>query len=238
MPELGEAIKYSLRVPTPVLMSWVTVVVLVGLSALATARLKTVPTGLQAGFEFVFQFIFDTVDSVIGAEGRRFYGLFLGLFLFILVGNLVGLVPGLSSPTANLSTTAALALVVFSSTHILGIRKQGFFRYLAHFSAGVPWWLKPLMTAIEFVSELARPLSLAFRLFGNLMAKEVLLGILAFLVIFLYQAGHPIDIMMTIVPLLLRPLIIILGILVAFLQAYIFTVLAVYYIGGAVRIHR
>jgi F-type H+-transporting ATPase subunit a len=237
MPEIGEAVRYRLGIPTPLLMSWVTVAILFVLSFLATRRLKAVPSGLQAVFETGFQFIFDIVDEAVGLEGHALYPLFIGLFLFILVGNLIGLVPGFSSPTANLNTTVALAVLVFGSTHVLGIRKRGFFGYLAHFTAGVPWWLKPLMFGIEMISELARPLSLSFRLFGNLMAKEILLGILAFLVLTLYHAGGVIDIGMTIVPLLLRPLIILLGLLVGFLQAYIFTVLAISYIGGAVRTH-
>ena len=237
MPELGTAIHYHLRVPTPVLMSLVTVLILAGLSFVATRRLQTPPRGLQAGLELAFGFIFGLVDETIGPDGRRLYPLFLGLFLFILVGNLIGLVPGLSSPTSNLSTTGALALVVFFSTHALGIHKHGFFGYLKHMTAGVPWWLKPLMFAIELISELARPLSLAFRLFGNIMAKEVLLGILAFLVFYLYHAGGVVDTVMTIVPLLLRPVIILLGVLVSFLQAYIFTMLSVAYIGSAIKVH-
>jgi F-type H+-transporting ATPase subunit a len=218
-------------------MSWVTVLILLGLSFAAVRRLETVPRGLQAGFELVFGLIFGLVDETIGPDGRRLYPLFLGLFLFILVGNLIGLVPGLSSPTANLSTTAALALVVFGSTHALGIRKHGVFGYLKHMTAGVPWWLKPLMLVIEVIGELARPLSLSFRLFGNIMAKEVLLGILAFLVLYLYHAGGVVDTTLTIVPLLLRPFIILLGVLVSFLQAYIFTMLSVAYIGSAIKIH-
>jgi len=218
-------------------MSLVTVLILVGLSFAATRRLQTVPRGLQAGFELVFGFIFGLVDETIGPEGRRLYPLFLGLFFFILVGNLIGLVPGLMSPTSNLSTTAALALVVFFGTHALGIRKHGIFGYLKHMTAGVPWWLKPLMFVIELISELARPLSLSFRLFGNIMAKEVLLGILTFLVFYLYHAGGVVDTAMTIVPLLLRPVIILLGVLVSFLQAYIFTMLSVAYIGSAIKVH-
>jgi F-type H+-transporting ATPase subunit a len=238
MPEIGEAVSYRLGVPTPLLMSWVTVLILFALSYFATRRLRSVPRGLQAVFETGFGFIFNLVDGTMGEAGRPYYPLFVGLFFFILVANLIGLVPGLSSPTANLNTTVALALVVFGTIHIMGIRRHGFFGYIAHFSAGVPWWLKPLMTVIELISELARPLSLSFRLFGNLMAKEVLLSILALLTVFLYQAGGAIDITLTIVPLLLRPLIVLLGLLVGFLQAYIFTVLAIAYIGGAVAVHK
>jgi F-type H+-transporting ATPase subunit a len=238
MHGIGEAVSYNLGVSGTLLMTWVTLVILFVLSFVATRRMKLVPRGLQAAFELGFGFIFKLADDAMGPEGRSYYPLFLGLFLFILVANLQGLVPGLSSPTADINTTAALALIVFGSIHVMGIRKRGFFGYLAHFSAGVPWWLKPLMTLIEFISELARPLSLAVRLFGNLMAKEVLLSILAFLTVFLYQAGGAIDISLTIVPLVLRPLIILLGLLVGFLQAYIFTVLAIAYIGGAVAVHQ
>jgi F-type H+-transporting ATPase subunit a len=237
MPEIGEAVSYRLGIPTPLLMSWVTVLILFTLSLLATRRLRPAPRGLQAVFETGFQFIFNLVDDAMGESGRSYYPLFLGLFLYILVANLIGLVPGLSSPTANINTTIALALVVFGTIHVMGVKRHGLFGYLAHFSAGVPWWLKPLMTVIELISEIARPLSLSFRLFGNLMAKEVLLSILAFLIIFLYHAGGVIDITLTVVPLLLRPLIILLGLLVGFLQAYIFTVLAISYIGGATRVH-
>jgi F-type H+-transporting ATPase subunit a len=237
MPEIGEAVSYHLGIPAPLLMSWATVLILLALSFAATRRMQLIPRGLQAGFELAFGFVFDQADEIVGAEAVKFYPLFIGLFLFILTGNLIGLIPGLSSPTANLNTTIALALVVFSSTHIFGIRKHGLLGYFARFSAGVPWWLKPLMTVIELISEIARPLSLSFRLFGNIMAKEILLGILAFLAVTFYQAGGVIDTTLTIVPLLLRPLIILLGLLVGFLQAYIFTVLAMFYIGGAIKSH-
>jgi F-type H+-transporting ATPase subunit a len=237
MVDIGEAVVYHLKVPTPLLMSWVTVLILLGLSFAATRSMQTVPRGFQAIFELAFGFIFGIVDETVGPDGRRLYPLFLGLFLFILVGNLIGLVPGLSSPTANLSTTAALALIVFASIHALGIHKHGIVGYLKHITAGVPWWLKPLMFVIEVIGELARPLSLSFRLFGNIMAKEVLLGILTFLVLYLYHAGGVIDTTLTIVPLLLRPLIVLLGVLVSFLQAYIFTMLSIAYIGSAIKVH-
>lgn len=235
MPEIGEAVKYHLGVPTPLLMSWVTVVILFVLSFFATRRMKLVPRGLQAAFELALNFVFGQADDIVGEQAPKFYPLFLGLFLFILAGNLIGLVPGLASPTANLNTTVALALIVFFSIHVFGIKQHGLFGYFAKFSAGVPWWLKPLMTIIELISEIARPLSLSFRLFGNIMAKEILLGILAFLTITFLRNGGVINTSLTIVPILLRPMIILLGLLVGFLQAYIFMMLAMFYIGGAIR---
>jgi F-type H+-transporting ATPase subunit a len=237
MPEIGEGIAYHLRLPTPLLMSWVTVLVLAGLSFAAARRLENVPRGVQAVFELTFGFVFGIVDDYIGPEGRPLYPLFLGLFLYILVGNLIGLIPGFSSPTANLNTTAALALIVFATIHVLGIRKHGLLGYLKHLTGDVPWWLKPLMFVIEVIGELARPLSLSFRLFGNIMAKELLLGVLTFLVLYLYHAGGVIDTGLTIVPLVLRPLIVLLGVLVSFLQAYIFMVLSIAYVGSAIRSH-
>ncbi len=95
----------------------------------------------------------------------------------------------------------------------------------------------PVVVVSGEAGDAAQPLSLSFRLFGNIMAKEVLLGILAFLVVFLYSAGGVVDTVMTIVPLLLRPLIILLGLLVGFIQAFIFTLLSIVYVGGAVKTH-
>jgi F-type H+-transporting ATPase subunit a len=141
------------------------------------------------------------------------------------------------SPTSNLNTTIALAIIVFFSTHYFGIKKHGFFGYLKNLTHGAPWWLAPLMFVIEIISELARPLSLSFRLFGNMMAKEILLIILAFLVITFFPAHTYIQKVLTVVPLLLAPAIILFGIFVGFIQAFIFTMLSAFYIGGAIADH-
>src|SRR6266516_4397611 len=95
--------------------------------------------------------------------------------------NLMGLVPGLVAPTANLTTTAACALIVFFTYHWIGARKQGVIPYLKHFAGPVPTLLKPLMFVIEIISHCARPLSLSLRLFGNMMAGHILLAIFFFM---------------------------------------------------------
>jgi F-type H+-transporting ATPase subunit a len=236
MTALPEAIKFELGIPKILLMSWLTIVVVAVVSFFATRRLAPVPKTLQAVLEMGLGFVYDLVDSIIGVEGKRYYPLFLGLFLFIFVGNLMGLVPGLTAPTSSLNVTAALALVVFFSTHYFGIRRRGLVGYLKHFTGEVPLWLKPFMFFIEVISNLARPLSLSFRLFGNMMAKEVLLGILAMLVVLFLPSKSLMQKSLTVAPFLLLPFIYLLGMVISFIQAFIFTILAIFYIGSAVEV--
>jgi len=232
-----ESVGYHVGVPTVLLMTWIALAILFVLSFIATRKLNLIPQGLQNGFETVFEFIFDLVDSVIGKEGKQFYPLFIGLFLFILMGNLIGLIPGLQCATANLNTTVALALVTFFSTHFFGVRRHGFVKYLSHFTGNAPIWLKPLVFIIEIISETARPLSLSFRLFGNMLAKDILIGTVAFLVVVFFPSAYIVVKVMTIVPLILQPAILMLGLLVSVIQAFVFTLLSIFYIGGAIKIH-
>jgi len=237
MTELPEAVRIELpHVPKVLLMSWVALVVILVVSFLATRRTSLVPRRLQAVLEMGLEFVYGLVDSVVGAEGKKYYPLFLGLFLYIFVGNLMGLVPGFTAPTSSLNITVSLALVVFVSTHYFGIRKQGLVGYVKHMMGEVPWWLKPFMLVIELISHLARPLSLSFRLFGNMMAKEVLLGVLATLVVIFLPSKSLIQKALTAGPFLVLPFIYLLGILISFIQAFIFTILAIFYIGSAVEV--
>jgi F-type H+-transporting ATPase subunit a len=195
-----------------------------------------VPRRLQAVLEMGLGFVYDLVESVAGPEGRRYFPLFVGLFLYIFVGNLMGLVPGLTAPTSNLNITASLAIVVFLSTHYFGIRSRGVVGYFKHMMGDVPWWLKPFMLIIEMISHLARPLSLSFRLFGNMMAKEVLLGVLAMLVVIFLPSKSLMQKALTAGPFLVLPFIYLLGMLISFIQAFIFTILAIFYVGSAVEV--
>jgi F-type H+-transporting ATPase subunit a len=234
---IPEAISYKLAVPQTVIMRWVTVLILIVFSFLATRKPTLVPGRLQNGFELIFEFVRNIVDSTMGEDGREFYPFFFGLFFFILAGNLLCLIPGFTSPTSSLNTTVALAILVFFSTHYFGIKRNGFKKYVNHFFHGVPWWLKPFMLVIEIISEFARPLSLSVRLFGNIIGKEVLLAVFAFLVILLFPSHNIINKVLTIVPFLLRPAILLLGAFISFIQAFVFTILSVIYIAHAVQIH-
>jgi len=138
------------------------------------------------------------------------------LFIFILVCNLIGIIPGFEPPTANINTNLAMALVVFFSTHVVGIFTHGF-KYIKQF-LGPVWWLIPLMLPIEVISHLSRPLSLTFRLFGNIAGEDIVLLVVLMLVPFLV----PLPIM-------------VLMIFTSIVQALVFMLLAMMYIGGAME---
>jgi F-type H+-transporting ATPase subunit a len=237
MSAIRESVEYHLPFDTSLLMSGVAIVAIVCISWLAARRRHFVPKGAQNILEMLLGMIFQFADDMVGPSAPRFYPLFAMLFFFILISNLMGLIPGLISGTSRLSTTVALALIVFGSTHFFGIRQHGLWGYIKRWFGPVPGWLKPFMFFIEIMGELARPLSLSFRLFGNILAKEILLGVLCLLVVIFLPADGWIQKVLTLVPLVLRPLIILLGILVSVIQAFVFMILAMVYVGGAVGSH-
>jgi F-type H+-transporting ATPase subunit a len=154
--------------------------------------------------------------ETMGSRGVVYFPLIATLALFLLVSNLLGLIPGFAPPTASLNTNLALALTVFAMTHIIGFREHGI-RYLKHFTGPI-WWLVPLLLPIEIIGHLARPLSLSLRLFGNMYGHEIILMIF-----------------FTLVPLLLPIPMMIMGIFVAFIQTFVFTLLSMIYIAGALE---
>ena len=229
-------------IPDHVTYTWLVMLVLVGLSFAASRNLQMVPRGLQNFMEMVLEQFFTLLDDVIGAEGRRYLPLIATLGLFILVSNLMGLLPGLIAPTANLNTTAACALIVFFAYHWIGVRKQGVVGYLKHFCGPIPW-LAPLMFIIEIFSHFARPLSLALRLFGNMTGGHILLSVIFFLSLALAGWGFSGSLAGAIGGLPASGLMILftvgflipLKILVSFLQAFIFVMLSMLYIAGAIE---
>ncbi len=216
-------------------------VILIIVVALTARRLKIIPSGVQNFFEFIITFWWETGEAMMGDEIKFFFPLFISLFFFILFSNLIGLIPGFSSPTSSLNTTFALASIVFVSTHFFGIKKKGFFGYLKHFwKEGMPrnffttFIIKPLIFCIEVIGEIVRPVSLAARLFGNLLAKEIILSVLVLLFLGFLASPDAIGKILSLFPLVMRPVIILLGTLVSIIQAGVFTLLAMVYIAGAV----
>jgi len=232
-------------IPDHVTYTWLVMIILAGLAFAASRNVALVPRGLQNFFEVVLEQFQQLIDDVIGPEGRRYLPLIATLGLFILTGNLLSLVPGMNGPTTNLNTTAACALVVFFSYHYIGVRKQGALTYLKHFTGPVPLALKPLMFVIEIISHLARPLSLTLRLFGNMVGGHILLAIIFFLMGLQGLIGWALSgsaigavvggigglVMVVFTVGFLYPL----KILVSFLQAFIFVMLTMLYIAGAIE---
>ncbi len=244
MQALEPPVFNTFGLPHHVVFSWVVMLALVLVGVAAARRPSLVPTGLQNAMEAVLEFVLALIDDVIGPEGRRFLPLIATLGLYIFSANLLGLVPGFTAPTDNVNTTAACAIVVFFSYHWIGIRKNGLGPYLRHFMGPMPA-LAPLMIPIELISHFARPLSLTLRLFGNMLGGHILLSIVFFMTAGLVSwalsgvagwlgwligsVGAVTTVAFTVG--FLYPL----KMLVAFLQAFIFCMLSMLYIAGALE---
>jgi F-type H+-transporting ATPase subunit a len=174
-------------VPDSVPFAMLCALIIALVSWLGTRRMRMVPSGLQTVMEYAVTGLTSFTQSVLGERKGRDFAPFIGtLFIFILLMNLFGLIPGMKSPTADLNTTTALAIIVFISTIYYGMRAHGILGWFKHMVADVlvlPWYLAaplvPFMLVLHLISLLVRPVSLAMRLFGNIMGKEVVLAILS-----------------------------------------------------------
>ncbi len=199
-----------------VMYAWFVMIVLIAVAFLASRSISLIPSGMQNFMETIVTGVEGLIDETMGEEGKAFFPLIATFALFILVSNLIALIPGFYPPTANLNTNAALAIIVFAMTHIVGFKKHGI-AYLKHFMGPIIW-LAPLMFIIEIIGHLARPLSLTLRLFGNMYGHEIVLMIF-----------------FALVPLFLPIPMMLMGVLVAFIQTFVFTLLAMIYIAGALE---
>lgn len=200
-----------------VVYSWLVMIILIVAAKLCTKSIKMIPTGGQNFFEAVLGGFEDFSVDVMGEHGRPYFPIIATLFLYILLMNWLGLVPGMLSSTSNINTPLSMALAVFVITVFVGIKEHGV-HYIKHF-AGPFWWLAPLMLPIEIIGFFARVVSLTLRLFGNVMGEDLVLIILFFL------AGS-----------FLAPLPMMgLAIFTSFVQAFIFSLLTMLYIAGALE---
>jgi F-type H+-transporting ATPase subunit a len=226
------------HIPESLLYAWAVWAFIITTSIIVIKKAKAVPSKIQSVFEMLFEYITGLADELIGPEAPKFYPLFISLFIFILISNLIGLVPGLKSPTADLNLTFALAIMVFVYFVALGFKYNGA-HYLKQFlGPKLPWYLFPISLLIivtEVVSFFTRPLSLGLRLFCNIFSKELFLTILASLTLTFFFSHSLKDNIFTVMPLVLRPFILILGLIIGFIQALVFMVLSMSYIAGAVR---
>ncbi len=208
--------------PPYITYSWLAMLILISVAAVVRTRLSLVPSGVQNLMEVFCDFFLSTSKASIGSHyGEKFYPLLGTIFLYILVCNIFGLIPGFESPTSNINMTASMALPVFLIYQYYGIKIHGI-SYIKHFVgpirsvAAIPFMI--FMFILEVIGHLVRPVTLSVRLFGNMMAKHLLLIILGILA-----------------PWILPVAILGLGTLISFIQAYVFMLLTALYLAGAVE---
>jgi F-type H+-transporting ATPase subunit a len=175
------------------------------------------PGTMQHVFELIHNFVSDESESQVVHDSHRHVVLFETLFVFLLLANLIGIIPGFVSPTQVIYVPVGCALIAFLYFNWVGIRKQGLVRYAAHF-AGPIWWMAPIMIPIEIIGSLARPLSLSVRLFANMYAGEQVTLVFLSLTYLVFPA-----------------VFMGLHVFVGLLQAYIFVLLTMIYVAGAVE---
>ena len=189
-------------------MTWLTMAIVILISWLATRNLKMIPTGWQNVVEILVSWLDTQVSSMMGKRGLFLAPFIMSLFMFLLTSNWLGLIPTLSSPTNDLNTTVALALVSSFMVHFMALKNQGFKKHFKHF-------FKPFVpfVIINLMEEITKPLTLAFRLFGNILAGEILLEVLYFLV-----------------PVAVPMIWLLFSFVIGLIQAFIFTILTTSYL--------
>ncbi|MDI6731831.1 MAG: F0F1 ATP synthase subunit A [Candidatus Margulisbacteria bacterium] len=197
---------------------------------LVSRKAKIIPTPIQSIAEYLVDFIRLEMLAPLGSQGEKWLPFLISLFCLILISNLLGLVPGLLPPTSNINVTGTLAIIVFIMVNIVGLLKHGFLGYFRSFiPSGVPIFLIPLLFPIEVMGQVARPFSLAVRLFANMFAGHaIILVFLSFIFMFKSFLIAPL-------PVIGDVAISAFEIFVAFIQAFIFTYLSSSYIIGALQ---
>ena len=209
-------------------------VLIVAFFGMAASRGKLVPSRMQSVAEIGYGFVADMVRGAAGEEGLKFFPFVFTLFFFVFFANMIGMVPYAFTTTSHLIITAALALLVISIVIIYGFYKNGF-KFLKLFApAGAPWPIYILLIPIEVISFFARPVTLALRLFANMLAGHIMLKLFAGFAVTLFTLGGAY--------IVIAPLAFAMGValnalefLVAGLQAYVFAILTCVYLNDALH---
>jgi F-type H+-transporting ATPase subunit a len=220
MRALGWRVPEGHVIPNYLVISAVIVLLWTVFCLFARRRLSVENPGrFQIAVEDTISALLGMLNDYVGHKGPRYLAIVTSIFLFILTANLIGLVPGFMAPTSSIDVTLGCAITVWVYYHIQGVKEQGLGPYLKHFAAppGAPLFIAPIMLPIEIISHFSRVLSLSLRLFGNIFGEELVILIL-----------------FSIVPFFVPLPMMFLGIITATLQAYIFVLLTVIYLGGAV----
>jgi F-type H+-transporting ATPase subunit a len=213
---------------------------LIGLTVILSLMLGTtasralVPGRMQSVAEMTYEFVATTLRTTAGAEGMKFFPLVFSLFMFILALNLIGMIPYAFTVTSHIIITVSLALLVFLTVLIYGFRKHGLHFLKLFVPSGIPVYILPLVTFIEILSFLSRPVSHSVRLFANMLAGHITLKVFGGFVTMLGTLGF-LGWLGAILPLGLTVALTALELLVAFLQAYVFAILTCIYLNDAIH---
>ncbi len=207
----------------------IAVVVITAFLTLSMSGASLVPSRWQSAAEMSYEFIANMVRDNVGSAGKAYFPFVFSLFMFVLFGNLIGMVPYSFTFTSHIAVTFALAAFIFIGVTVIALARHGwhFFSFFA--PKGMPAALLLLLVPIEIISYLIRPLTLSIRLFANMMAGHTMLVIFAGFVVAMGLFG--------ILPLALNIFFILLELLVAVLQAYVFTILTCIYLNDAIHLH-
>ena len=189
-----------------------------------------VPGRWQSMAELSYEFVANLLRETVGNEGRKYFPFVFSLFMFILFGNMLGMIPYSFTFTSHIAVTFAMAIAVFLGVTFIGLAKHGLHFFSFFVPPGVSVVLWPLMIPIEIISYLSRPVSLGVRLFANLTAGHTMLKVFAGFVVSLGVIGG-------VLPLAFVVALTGLELLIAFLQAYVFTILTCFYINDAIHLH-
>jgi len=204
--------------------------------AAASAKAAIVPGRLQSVGEMLYELIHDLTDSIIGHEGKQFFPFVFTLFAFILAMNLLGMIPYFFTSTSQLAVTATLGVLTILVVIAVGLARNGLGFFKLFVPSGVPFFVLPLVVVIEIISFLVRPVTLALRLFGNMVGGHVVMKVFGGFVVSLGALGA-LGVVGALVTLTGTVAITALEFMVAFLQAFVFAVLACVYLNDVVNLH-
>lgn len=196
---------------------------------IGTAKASTVPGRLQSFIELCYKFIANMLEENIGSRGQAFHPFIFSLFLFVLTGNLLGMLPYSFTFTSQIILTFGLATIVFCAVLFIGLLRHGFKFFTLFLPEGAPLLMAPLLIPIEIISFLSRPISLSVRLFANMVAGHTMIKVFGLFTISLGVWGFS--------TIMANSVLIGFEFLVAFLQAYVFSVLACLYLNDAIYLH-
>ena len=219
----------DLSYTTSSLWMTITVVCVTAFLTLSMRGGRLVPGRWQSMAEMSYEFIANMIRENVGAEGRKYFPFIFTLFMFILVGNLVGMIPFAYTFTSQIIVTFAMAATIFIGVTVIGLVRHGLHFFSLFVPSGTPLILAPLLIPIEVISYFVRPVSLSVRLFANMMAGHTMMKVFGGFTVLLGVLG--------VAPIILLVALTGFEIMVAVLQAYVFTVLTCLYLNDAIHLH-